>query len=113
MLVLKGRIRESLHVKGLVGFLKKEEVGFTYLKDVLSCFFAGMNMIKHVVCVCVSVNLNSLANWNLATSFTSPCTATLCSLSLFLSLLLEKTCVGCLVDEFGLIFVIMFWMEYF
>lgn len=36
---------KGFHVKGFVGFLKKEEVGFTYLEDVLSCFFAGMTKI--------------------------------------------------------------------
>lgn len=55
MLILEAP-RESFHVKGLVVFLKKEEVGFTYSEDVLSCFSAGM--IKTMV-----LYLNSPSNY--------------------------------------------------
>lgn len=43
---------KGFHVKGFEGFLKKEEVGFTYLEDVLSCFFAGKTKIpvSHSTC---------------------------------------------------------------
>lgn len=44
--------RGSFHVKNVVVFSKKEEVGFTYSEDVLPCFYVGMIKMEYLNSPC-------------------------------------------------------------